>query len=146
MIRALAAGAVCFIMGCAAAVRLSQRTAALRRMHAALAQMETYCQCLRMPPDEIVAAAMGFLNARNRHELMQQTERLPFTAEEKQLVFSACDALYDTSREAQVRYVSFAAKRFEELLCAAAEKQSRDAKLYASLGFLVGLCLILMCM
>ena len=137
MIKALSAGAVCLVMGCAAAVRLAQRASALRSMHGALAQMETYCQCLRMPPDDIIAAVMTFLPAQNRSELMQAMENLPFTKEEKQLVRSVCNALYEASSEAQVRCVSFAARRFEELLCIAREKQGRDAKLYTSLGFLV---------
>ena len=146
MLRAMTAGAVCLVMGCASAMRLSHRSLALRSMHAALARMETYCRCLRMTPDEIVKASMTFLPAENRGEVMEKTEKLPFTKEERELVKAACDALYDASREAQVQCISFAEQRFCELLKSAQEKQSRDAGLYASLGFFGGLCVFLMCM
>lgn len=145
MLRALGAGLVCLAIGCMAALRLSQREAALRSMHTALVQMETYCKCLRMDPDEIIAAVMVFLPAENREELMRKMEVLPYTKEEKHLVRSVADALYDASQEAQTRQTAFAASRFEELLHTARQKREGNAKLYASLGFLCGLCVFLMC-
>lgn len=146
MLRAIAAGILCFLTGLFAAQRLSQRVQLLRQWCFVLENLRANCACLRLPPEEIwQLSAENTQFSKDLEGVKKELAALPLLKEENALLLICLETLLDGTQEQQLRQMEHACGFFEKRLSLAEEKQRQDGKLYGMLGVFGGLCIFLVC-
>jgi len=140
MLRAVAAGVVCLVSGWQAGLRLTQRAEQLQAWQQAIDSMHTYCGCLRLSPDEIIARSTAHMSASVREEAHLLTPL------EQTLIKACYHVVFNGTQEEQLRQLDFARLRLQHYAENAAEKSRRDARLYTLLGVFGGMCAFLVCL
>lgn len=140
MLRAIAAGVSCLLLGLCAGRRLLRRAHRLQEWQQAMENMRTYAVCRRLPPEEMIRLSMAHFSNDAPYETDPLLEK-----REKELIAACLHAVLHATQEEQKRQLDFALEQFAHFVCTAEEKSGKDARLYAMLGVWGGLCIFLMC-